>query len=107
MIDELIKIIELLDNNIKKLNEIITYIKEKGQNFIYNNSSDKLSQINNPCDLIKEINKNFEAIYNLIIEDELLIKLYINFYDKLNYIFLKEITKISDINIVIKFLKNY
>ena len=97
MIDELIKIIELLDYNTKKLNEIITYIKEKGQNFIYNNNSDKLSQINNPCGLIKEINKNFEAIYNLIIEDELLIKLNINFYDKLNYIILKKITKISDI----------
>ena len=98
MIDKLIKIIELLDYNITKIDEIKTHIREEAQIFSYINDSDKLSHINNQCDLIKELHKKFEVIYNLILEDELLVKSNTNFYDKLNYIFLKEFTKISDIN---------
>ena len=98
MIDESIKTIELLDYNIRKINEIKIYIREKEQKFTYNFDSDKLSQISNPSEFIKELNKKFEMIYNLIIEDELLVKSNTNFYDNLNYIFLKEITNISDIN---------
>ena len=98
MIDKLIKIIELLDYNISKIDEIKTHIREEAQIFSYINDSDKLSHINNQCDLIKELHKKFEVIYNLILEDELLVKSNTYFYDNLNYIFLKEFTKISDIN---------
>jgi len=96
IIDELIKIIELFKNNIEKINEIKNLLRENSL-FIqkYSNNAEKLSD---------ELINNFENIYNSIIKDET-IDNDKTYYDKLRYIFFKEIKKISDINYHYKILE--
>ena len=100
IIDELIKIIEILDFNIEKINKLKDYIRENSkiiQKYSYD-KSDNLNQNNDAFILSEELYKNFEKIYNLISKKEIKEKSDKDFYDKLKYIFLKEIKKISDIN---------
>ena len=89
IIDELIKIIELFKNDIKKINKIKELIRE--------NTSIIQKYSNNNKDLfilIEDLSNNFEEIYNTIKDD----KKDKEYYDKLRYIYYKEIQKVSDIN---------
>ena len=93
IIDELIKIIDLFkkNNNIEKINKI------KGLLIENCTIIQKYANINN-FTLREKLCENFEALYNSIIKDEVVNKNDRDYYDKLRYIFFKEIKKISDIN---------
>jgi len=97
IIDELIKIIQILNYNVVKINKLKDYIRENSK-IIQKYSSDNSNQNNDEFILSEELYKNFEKIYNLITKEEIIEKSDKDFYDKLKYIFLKEIKKISDIN---------
>ena len=98
IIDELIEIIDIFkqSNNISKINEIKKLI------IVNSIIIQKYSNSNNSFKLSKELINNFETIYNLI-ENQIDKDQYIN--DKLRYIFLKEVKKISDINYRSKILE--
>jgi len=102
IIDELIKIIDIFiyKNDIEKITEIKNLMRE--------NSLIIQKYSNNKINLSEELPDNIEAIYNLIIKDEIVDKkdrVYKDFYDKLRYIFYKEIKKIQDINYRYKILE--
>ena len=105
IIDELIKVIEIFikKNNIKKIKELKNLIRD---NAIIIQKYPKNEDKNN---LIKDLSKNFEKIYESIMKD-VTTKNIDNFYDNLRYIFYKEIQKISDdsyrYNIFEKVIKN-
>ena len=86
IIDELIKVIELFNNNIKKINEIKSYLIENSQ--IIQNNTFKKETSEKLCD---ELSDNLDKIYNSIMKEEKSK----DFYDKLRYILFKEIKKIS------------
>ena len=85
-VDELITIIELFNNNIKKINEIKSDLIENAQ--IIQKYSFKDDTSEKLCD---ELNDNLDKIYNSIMKEEKSK----DFYDKLRYILFKEIKKIS------------
>ena len=98
-IDELTKIIEIFikKKSIEKINEIKNLMRENTLIIQkYSNNEDKLSY---------ELINNFEAIYDSIINDEIIDKNDKNFCDKLRYILLKEIKKISNIDYHYKILE--
>ena len=98
-IDELTKIIEIFikKKSIEKINEIKNLMRENTLIIQkYSNNEDKLSF---------ELINNFEAIYDSIINDEIIDKNDKNFCDKLRYILLKEIKKISNIDYRYKILE--
>jgi len=86
IVDELIKVIELFNNNIKKINEIKSDLIENSQ--IIQNYSFKKETSEKLGD---ELCDNFDKIYNSIMKEEKSK----DFYDKLRYILFKEIKKIS------------
>ena len=94
IIDELIKIIELF-NQYKNKIKIITIAKY----YLIENAYiiQKYSNNNDKAQLSDTLINNFENFYNLIANDRKLEK-DSQYYDKLIYIFLKEIQKVSDIN---------
>jgi len=88
IIDELIKLIELLNYKIEKISKIRYYIRESSlilQKYADNDENESL---------IEELNSNFEEIYTCIKEE----KFDNTYYDKLRYILFKEIKKTSYIN---------
>ena len=102
IIDELIKIIELFkkNRNIEKINEIKNQMRENA--FIIQKYSNNK---NDSFKLSEELISNFDGMYNLIIKDEVIDKNDKIYYEKLRYIFFKEIKKISDINYRYKILQ--
>ena len=86
IVDELIKVIELFNNNIKKINEIKSYLIENSQ--IIQNNTFKKETSEKLCD---ELSDNLDKIYNSIMK----VEKSKDFYDKLRYILFKEIKKIS------------
>jgi len=101
IIDELIKVIELLKKNCgcDKINKIKKYIRENAQIIQrYSNDNDR----NYMSD---ELINNFELMYELLISEEDLFNKDEDNFDKLRYILFKEIQKISDINYRQKILK--
>jgi len=100
IIDELVKVIELLNYNIEKISKIKNLIRESAlimQKYDYNDSDNSNQKNDTSESLLEELNSNFENIYDLIKEekDE---KVDNNYYDKLRYILFKEIKKTSNIN---------
>ena len=102
IIDELIKIIEIFkkdksENKINKINEIKNNIRENAeiiQTYALSKDQFKLSV---------ELIEKFEKLYNLInIEDEYKD---IDYYNKIRYIFFKEIKKVPDIDYRCKILE--
>ena len=103
IIDELIKIIEIFfkRNNIEKINTLKNLLRKnvliiqayfnENDNNNDNDDNDKIIRIK----LINELKDNFAEIYDNIFEDEIIEKDDKDFYDKLRYILLKEIMKIS------------
>ena len=93
IIDELIKIIDLIknNNNIEKINKIKSNLRENA--FIIQ----KYANIDNDELLSEKLINNFEDLYSLIIKDEIVNKNNKEYFDKLRYIFYKEIKKISDV----------
>ena len=91
IIDELIKIIELFlkKKNIEKIIEIKTLLR-KNALIIQEYSGD-----DNTDELNEELKNNFEAIYNIIIKEEIMDKNDNDFYDKLRHIYFKEIRKLN------------
>ena len=86
IVDELMKIIELFQNNIKKINEIKNELIENAQ--IIQKYSFKVDTSEKLCD---ELNDNIDRIYNIMMKEQKSE----GFYDKLRYILFKEIKKIS------------
>ena len=93
IIDELIKIIDLFknNNNLEKINKIKNNLRENAIII------QKYSNINNDEILSEKLIYNFEDLYSLIFKDEIVNKNNKEYFDKLRYIFYKEIKKISDI----------
>ena len=92
IIDELIKIIEIFkkNNDIKRINEIKNLLIENAIIIQKYADSDDLFKLSD------ELINNFETMYKLIyIKDKNKGE---DYYDKLRYILLKEVKKISDIN---------
>ena len=87
IVDELIKIIELLNNNIKKVNEIKIYLIENANIIQKYSFKEETSE-----KLCEELSDNLDKIYDLIMKEEKSNK---DFYDNLRYILFKEIKKIS------------
>ena len=96
IIDELIKIIELFKNvcNIEIIDKFKNNIRENAK--IIQKYSDEIND--DSSELSKELTENFDSLNNLINENSKKVKRDKNFYDKIRYIFFKEIKKISDIN---------
>ena len=94
IIDELIQIIDLFNQNynMDKINEIKNAIRENA--LIIQKYTDETN--NDTTNLSQELCNNFDIIYNLIMEHGEIIKKDSNFYDKLRYIYFKEIKKIPD-----------
>ena len=99
IIDELVKIIEIFKKNkgIEKINEIKNLIRENA--FIIQKN------YNNEKNLSEELINNFDAIYNLIIKDEIIDKNDKDYYDKVRYILLIEIKKVPNIDYRYKILE--
>ena len=98
IIDELVTIIELLNYNIERINEIKIFIIESALTLQKYDNSDSENQKNDTSEsLIEDLNKNFEEVYDLI-KEEKEEKTDNNYYDKLRYILFKEIKKTSSIN---------
>ena len=99
ILDELIKIIELFTKNggvnIDKINEIKDLLRE---NCLIIQEYSVGEEDGNRIKLNYELKNNFELIYNSIIKDEIIDKNDKDYYDKLRYIFFKEIRKISDVD---------
>ena len=96
IIDELIQIIELFkkSNKIEKINEIKKNLRENAfiiQEYSSDNNNDSLK-------LSEELCKKFEELYKLIMDNGKIIRKDKIFYDKVRYIFFKEIRKTLDIN---------
>ena len=99
IIDELIKVIELFTKknvNIDKINEIKNLLRKNAEIIQKYNDDETL--------LIDGLIVNLDSIYKTIIKDEN-IKNDIDYYDKLRYIFYKEILKISNIEYRFEILK--
>ena len=92
IIDELIKIIELFmkKNNIEKIISIKNLLRENAliiQEYSGEDNKEELSD---------KLKTNFEEMYNIIIKEELIDKNDNDYYDKLRYIYFKEIRKLSN-----------
>ena len=92
IVDELIKIIEILKKNIEKISKIKNLIRENA-NIIQKYANDS----KNSFKLSDKLITNFESIYDLINKDKVVDKNK-EYYNKLRYIFYKEIKKVSDTN---------
>ena len=97
IIDELIKIIELLNYNIEKIIKIKNALRESAlilQKYASNDSENKF-QINDTNELFnEELINNFREIYSLIKKENA----NQDYYNKLGYICFKEIKKVLNIN---------
>ena len=86
IVDELIKVIELLNYNIKKINEIKNYLIENAKIIQKYSFKDETNE-----KLSEELNDNLDKICDLLMKEEKSN----DFYDKLRYILFKEIKKLS------------
>ena len=94
ILDELIKVIDLFtkkNDNIYKINEIKNLLRKNAE-IIQEYNDDEIKEIK----LCDELIDNIDSIYNTIIKEEN-INNDMDYYDKLRYIFYKEIQKISNI----------
>jgi hypothetical protein len=94
ILDELIKVIDLFtkkNDNIYKINEIKNLLRKNAE-IIQKYNDDEIKEIK----LCDELIDNIDLIYNTIIKEEN-INNDMDYYDKLRYIFYKEIQKVSNI----------
>ena len=87
IIDELIKVIELLNYNIEKINKIKNSIRESDliiQKYAFNENKDE--------EFSEELINNFGLIYDFIIKEEKYDK---DFYDNIRYLLFRYIKKIN------------
>ena len=105
IIDELIKVIELFKKNkdIQKINEIKNTLRKNAQ-IIQEFHIEENEQNDDSFNLDEELQKNFDELYKLLTKKDKSVEKDKIFYDKIRYIFFKEIKKIPYVNYRAKIL---
>jgi len=105
IIDELIKVIELFKKNkdIQKINEIKNTLRKNAQ-IIQEFHIEENEQNDDSFNLDEELQKNFDELYKLLTKKDKSVEKDKIFYDKIRYIFFKEIKKIPFVNYRAKIL---